>query len=373
MCGSMRSKISSRSEPVIVRPWFLSPMIACAGIGCLAHQLGHGLRQLRGAAGEVDLRRLDAVHPGVHVQDRADVGVLAVDHPVLDGVDRDAPRLDARRDRDLHRACLDVVVGHEHHVAPDVDEARLVDARGTHPETRVVLARRHVPVGEASQRVQAHDVAQVALRQDLLDRERCGQEVERIEALTGAAQRGSLLVAAPELGLEIGREHVVDHERRLGERREARGDRVAEGVVVALVHDRVVALLGCEEARFATGDDAHREVREGAYEHRVGVREEVLGNVALGPDRSHERRLGHAPEGARIGTVDEVDHEAGPFPVVEFLVATFEKRGAQPGGEGFEHVGHRAVEGELHRLCRLSVVRVPVPGPRDTLASCLTP
>ena len=204
-------------------------------------------------------------------------------------------------------------------------------------------------------------MAQVALRQDLLDRERRRQQVERVEALAGAAQRGGLLVAAPELGLEVGREDVVDDERRLGQRRQARGDRVQEDVVVALVHDRVVALLGREEARLAAGDDAHREVRERPHEHRVGVREEVVGDVFSAQTEATNVDFATRRNGRAIGAVDEVDDEAGFLAVVELLVATLEERGPQPVGEGFEHGGHRAVEGELHWLCRLSVGRVPVP------------
>src|SRR5262249_37666625 len=69
----------------------------------------------------------------------------------------------------------------------------------------------------------------------------------------------------------------------------------------------------------------------------------------------------------RIVAVDEVEDESRLLPVVEFLVSALEQRRTQPGGERFQHLGHRAVEGELHRLCRLSVSRVAVPWPRGTL------
>ena len=68
-------------------------------VGRLAHELGDRLGELDGAARVVDLGGDGALDPRVHVEDRADVGMLAVDHPVLDRVDRHPPRLDARRAR----------------------------------------------------------------------------------------------------------------------------------------------------------------------------------------------------------------------------------------------------------------------------------
>ena len=49
-------------------------------------ELGDVRGQLLGPAGVVDLRRRDALDPGVHVEDRADIRVLLVDHPVFDGI-----------------------------------------------------------------------------------------------------------------------------------------------------------------------------------------------------------------------------------------------------------------------------------------------
>jgi len=55
--------------------------------------------------------------PGVGALVLADLGVLAVDHPVLDRVDRDAPRLARRRDAEDDAPVLLVVVGDEQDVA----------------------------------------------------------------------------------------------------------------------------------------------------------------------------------------------------------------------------------------------------------------
>ena len=68
-------------------------------VGLGGEQLGDRSRQLLRAARVVDVGRRDALDPGVNVEDRADVGVLLVDHPVLDRVDRDAARLDVRAAR----------------------------------------------------------------------------------------------------------------------------------------------------------------------------------------------------------------------------------------------------------------------------------
>jgi hypothetical protein len=108
-------------------------------------------------------------------------------------------------------------------------------------------------------------------------------------------------------------------------RREARGDRVQERVVVALVQHGVVALLGRQEARFTAGHDADGKIRQRAHQHGVGMGEEILGDVVLGPDRRHERRLGDAAERAWVCAVDEVDHEARFLAVVQLVVAALQK------------------------------------------------
>ena len=86
------------------------------------------------------------------------------------------------------------------------------------------LRAREVPVREAADLVEPHHVAQVALVEVLVHGERRGEEVELVHPLPCRADVGGDLVAVPELGLEIGDELVVDHELRLGERREALED-----------------------------------------------------------------------------------------------------------------------------------------------------
>ena len=102
MSSPTRSKISSRLCPVIVSPWLRRPTTARDGSGARAHEVGNRRRELHRAARIVDVGRDRAVDPAVHVQDRADLGVLAVDHPVLDRVDRHSPRLHVRRDAEHH-------------------------------------------------------------------------------------------------------------------------------------------------------------------------------------------------------------------------------------------------------------------------------
>ena len=57
-------------------------------------------------------------------------------------------------------------------------------------------------------------MTQVALVQELLDRERGGEEVEVAHPAAGLGDLPRVLVAVPELGLEIGAKVVVDHELR---------------------------------------------------------------------------------------------------------------------------------------------------------------
>ena len=59
-------------------------------------------------------------------------------------------------------------------------------------------ARAHVAVAQAADAVEQLDVAQVAVGEDLLDRERGGQEVERVEPLArrGVIWRGDVVAVA---------------------------------------------------------------------------------------------------------------------------------------------------------------------------------
>ena len=108
----MRSRISPRLVPVAVMPWLRRPTTAPCRVRRGGDQSGDACRKLLGAAGVVDLGRRDALHPGMHMENRLHPGMALVDHPVLDRVDRDAPRLDSRGDD----------------VTPGLLEAGLVDA-----------------------------------------------------------------------------------------------------------------------------------------------------------------------------------------------------------------------------------------------------
>src|SRR6185437_3884066 len=70
----------------------------------VADDVRHGNRQLGRATGVVELGCGDARDPRVHVHDRVHLGVLLVDHPVLDGVHRHPVRLDAGWHRQHHGA-----------------------------------------------------------------------------------------------------------------------------------------------------------------------------------------------------------------------------------------------------------------------------
>ena len=90
----------------MVRPWLRWPTIGARRVGRLAHELRDRLGELHGAARVVDLGGGGALDPGVYVEDRVDLGMLAVDHPVLDRVDRHAPRLHVGRHPQQHDVAL---------------------------------------------------------------------------------------------------------------------------------------------------------------------------------------------------------------------------------------------------------------------------
>ena len=228
MCGPTRSKISSRLGPVIVSPWFLRPMIARARLRRDADQVGDGVGQLGRAAWVVDLRGGDAVDPGMDVHDRADArGARGRSSSARSR----RPRRGAARFRAAPTApsrCSRVVARDHQDVAADLAQAGLVDARRAHPEPARVLAGREVAVGQAADRVEPLHVRQVARRQDLVDRPRRGQQLQLVELLAGGGQRRGDLVAVPQLGLQVRVPDVLDHEVRLGERREPLDDPVVE-------------------------------------------------------------------------------------------------------------------------------------------------
>ena len=143
------------------------------------------------------------------VEDRADLGMLAVDHPVLDRVHRHAPWLDAGRNAQHDDVALGVVALDEQDVAADLTQRRLVDTARAHPELGAGPARgRRAPsadvaVAQATDAVQQLDVAEITRGEDLLDRERRGQQVEGAEMGAGALDLTRVLVAVPQLGTRL--------------------------------------------------------------------------------------------------------------------------------------------------------------------------
>ena len=321
-------------------------------VGLHANEVGDGVGELGRATGIVDLGGVDALNPGVHVHDRAHARVLHVDLPMLDRIDGHAARLDAGRYRHHHRLRGLVVVGHEQHVAANVLQVRLVDTRGAHPETRRILTGRQVAVREATNRVEALDVLEVALIEVLLDRERRGQEVHRVETLAGDRQRLGNLVAIPQLGFEVGVPNVVDHEVALGEWREALGE-VGEEGIRAVVGNRVVALLHRAETHLGAGDDTHGDVRQGSHEHGVVVAD-CLGKIGWWRialvDCGTERRRALAAVRTHVLAVDEVADEVGSAKILGALVATCHEGGTEAVGEAGQRVRNVPVKGKSHRL-----------------------
>ena len=277
----MRSRISGRLSPVAVMPWLRRPITACAGSGSRSIRLGDRLRELLRPARVVDVRRSDALHPGVHVEDRADVGVGLVDHPVLDRVDRDAPGLDARRDADDHRRVRLVVAGDEQDVPPGDLELRLVDAARAHPEPPRVLARGEVAVREAADLVQPHHVAQVALVEELVHGERGGRRSSSCIRRPAAAIR---VTSSP--SHSSGSRSVRNSLSMTSST--SRAGRVAR-TPRRVVRDLVGAALHRREPDALLGHVQHDDVRERAHEHRVVRLEDVVRHRVELVDRRGER------------------------------------------------------------------------------------
>ena len=123
-------------------------------------------------------------------------------------------------------------------------------------------------------------MAQLALGEEILDRERVRQEVERAEPHAGVANRLGDLVSLPQLGLEVGLELVVDDQSRARERHEALDD-VARELLVRVGVDAVVAALHRREPRALAGDVVEHEVRECAQEHRVVRAQRLLDRLRM--------------------------------------------------------------------------------------------
>ena len=230
-------------------------------------------------------------------------------------------------DADPHARVRLVVARHEQDVAARLLERGLVDAGGAHPEPRRVLAGGEVAVREAADLVEPHHVAEVALVEELVHRERRRQEVELAHPLAGSADVGRDLVTVPELGLEVRDELVVDHELRLRERREPLEHlgRVVGDLVGAALHRREPdALAGHVE------DD---DVRERPDEVRVARAQHVVRHLVELVERGRVGPARRAPERLRILRVEHVEDEVGVGVIVDELEAVRLERladGADP-------------------------------------------
>ncbi len=153
---------------------------------------------------------------------------------------------------------------------------------------------------------------QVARREDLLDRERGGQKIERPEALAGAGDLAGDVVSLAQLGWEVGRELVADHQTRRRERLDSREHGLEEELVVARTRvDGVGALLERDEVGDRTlGVRAHHhtQVRQPPDEQRVAGAQHVVGWSGELGQRDDERGCVLAPVGARGVGVEEVEH-----------------------------------------------------------------
>ncbi len=210
----------------------------------------------------------------------------------------------------------------------DEPEVGFVDAARAHPEHRTVgircaagvaaeIARADVAVRETADSVEQLDVTQLTLFEDVLDRERSGQEIERVERTAGAEHLRGLLVARPEVLGQVGDEVVRDHELRRRERLDARKGEPGELGVGATRPDAVDTLFeGDEPNDEAVGCVAHHhhEVGERADEQRIPDPQQfdaVFGHLGQLGDRDHERRRGLAPvRPGRVG-VDRMQHDVG--------------------------------------------------------------
>ena len=158
----MRSRISVRVSPVAVMPWLRQADDRVRRVGRRATSsatLGPAPRVPHGKLTSV------AAIPSTHActcRIAPTLGVLAVDHPVLDRVDRDAPRLDVGRHAENDPPGGGVVAGDEQDVAAGSSSFDLSTPLALIQKRVVVLARGEVAVREAADRVEALDVAEVA-------------------------------------------------------------------------------------------------------------------------------------------------------------------------------------------------------------------
>jgi hypothetical protein len=192
-------------------------------------------------------------------------------------------------------------------------------------------------------------VAKVAWRQDLLDRERRRQEVERVEALAGPPDLPGLLVTVPQLGGEVGDELVGDHEAGRRERLHALEHGGEERVVVAFVLDRVRTLFEGDELqhRLPVRPRAQHEaeVRQAAHEQRVPGAHDVLGRRRHLGERDDEGRRRPPAVGAGVLGIQVVQHDLDVRPGFrdDVVPAVLHDRG-QPVDEP---LGARAARGTV--------------------------
>ena len=149
-------------------------------------------------------------------------------------------------------------------------------------------------------------MAEIVLVDEILDRERRRQEAERVEPAAGLGDRLGDLVAAPQLGLEVGAELVVDDEARARERLEPRDDDLGERSA-----DEIAAALERREPHAVAGDVRERDVGERTDEDGVALAQRVGRRCVEQVQRGDERAARAAAERARARAVDDVEDELG--------------------------------------------------------------
>ena len=201
-------------------------------------------------------------------------------------------------------------------------------------------------------------MAKLPLGEEVLDRERVRQQVERAEPDARLADRLRDLVAVPQLRLEVGTELVVDHEPRARERNEPLDDHARE-LLLRIRVDAVVAALHGREPRALAGHVVEDEVRERAQQHRVVGAQRLLDRLGVLPALEDGENVGAArpaPERLRVVGVDEAEHEVRVAGVaVRVREARAFELGAEQLGETAERRRRRVAEERV--LHRSQVVR----------------
>ena len=238
-----------------------------------------------------------------------------------------------RRDAEDDPPVLGVVAGDEQDVAAGRLELRLVDAARAHPEARLVLAGRQVPVGQSADPVEPLDVTQVVLVDELLDGERGREQPELVEPPAGLGDRIRDLVAVPQLRLEIGPELVVDHEPRAREGREPPDDSFGERGGAVVGRHEVATALERREPDTVPRDKGEGDVRERTDEHRVALPQRVGRRRVEHVERGDKRPAGAAPERFRPLAVDDIQHELRRRAFGRGLEARPLERGTKLGDE----------------------------------------